>query len=106
MFDQLNQQLDTARSLVGLAAMAAEHYVAQDAARRRAKRFLSMAPKRRKAVLRGQDPDLSVPPDEDGRLTFLRALKAARRARRESLMGKRLAGRRARRGRRQLWGER
>lgn len=99
MFDQLNQQLDMARSLVGLAGMIAEVYLAQDARRRAARQFLSMAPKRRKAVLRGQDPAMYVP-SGDGRLMLLRAHKAARRARRESLMGKRLAGRQARRARR------
>jgi hypothetical protein len=99
MFDQLNQQLDMARSLVGLAGTIAEVYLAQDAQRRRGKQFASMSPKRRKAVLRGQDPVMYVP-SGDGRLMLLRALKAARRARRESLMGKRLAGRQARRARR------
>ena len=99
MFDQLNQQLDMARSLVGLVGTIAEVYFAQDAQRRRGKQFASMSPKRRKAVLRGQDPVMYVP-SGDGRLMLLRALKAARRARRESLMGKRLAGRQARRARR------
>lgn len=94
---QINQQLEASKGLVGLAVMAAQVYLRQSAV----KRFLSMSPKRRKAVLRGQHPELHVSGDVDGRLTFLRAHKAARRARRESLAGKRLAGRMARRARRQ-----
>lgn len=45
---QLNQQLEASKGLVGLAMMAAQVYLRQSAT----KRFLRMSPKRRKAVLR------------------------------------------------------